>query len=76
MRALTSSKYSVLRSITQTFASVMSTIWLRVRSMMPAKIEAWCAIRKEENAMAKIRPKYLARSPVSILSATKFTKPP
>src|SRR5436309_748796 len=74
--ALTSSKYCVLRSITQMSASVMSLFWLRVQSMIPANIEDWCAISNEENAMAKIRPRYLARSPVSIFRATKFIEPP
>src|SRR5215469_504308 len=76
VRAFTSSKYCVLRSITQRLASGTSIIWLVVRRMIPAKIELWCDIRKVEKATAKIRPRYLARSPRSICSATKFIRKP
>src|SRR5258708_39001160 len=51
-------------------------IWLVVRFMMPAKIELWCDIRNVEKATAKIRPRYLARSPRSICTATKFINAP
>src|SRR5262249_11568777 len=44
--------------------------------MTPAKIELWFSSRKDANAIAKISPKYLARSPVSILIATKFMGDP
>src|SRR5262249_50043937 len=74
--ALTSSAYCVFASITQIRASRTSLIWLLVRSMMPTKIELWWDIRKVENAMAKIRPRYLARSPVNICQATKFIPAP
>src|SRR5262245_16140987 len=40
--------------------------------MMLAKIEVWFSSRKVQKAMANTRPKYLARSPVSIRRATKF----
>src|SRR5215468_3058903 len=42
--------------------------------MILAKIELWFSRRNVEKAMAKISPIYFARSPVSILSATKFTE--
>src|SRR5260370_15294975 len=74
LRALVCSKYSVCGSITQTSASVTSRIWLDVRRMMLAKIEVWFSRRKVQKAMANTRPKYLARSPVSIRSATKFMR--
>ena len=72
LRALVCSQYSVFGSMTQTSASVTSRIWLAVRFRMLAKIEVWFSSRNVQNAMAKTRPKYLARSPVSIRSATKF----
>src|SRR5712692_1234342 len=74
LRALVWSKYSVCGSITQTSASVTSRIWLDVRRMMLAKIEVWFSRRKVQKAMANTRPKYLARSPVSIRRATKFMR--
>src|SRR5260370_4066695 len=74
LRALVCSKYSVCGSITQTSASVTSRIWLDVRRMMLAKIEVWFSRRKVQKAMANTRPKYLARSPVSIRRATKFMR--
>src|SRR6516225_1618664 len=40
---------------------------------MLAKIDVWFSSRKVQKAMAKINPRYLARSPVNILRATKFT---
>src|SRR5215472_12592616 len=40
--------------------------------MMPMKMPTWLARRNDAKAIAKIRPKYLARSATSILSATKF----
>jgi hypothetical protein len=43
---------------------------------MLAKIDVWFSSRKVQNAMAKINPRYLARSPVNILKATKFTLDP
>src|SRR5260370_41871041 len=43
---------------------------------MLAKIDVWFSSRKVQNAMAKINPRYLARSPVNILKATKFTVEP
>src|SRR2546430_15724711 len=43
---------------------------------MLAKIDVWFSSRKVQKAMAKINPRYLARSPVSILRATKFTVEP
>jgi hypothetical protein len=58
--------------MTQMPASVTSRIWLPVRLRIPAKIEVWFSSRKVENAMAKISARYLARSPVNILSAMKF----
>jgi hypothetical protein len=36
---------------------------------MPAKIEVWFSRRNVENAMAKISPRYFARSPMSIRNA-------
>src|SRR6266568_773191 len=42
---------------------------------MLAKIDVWFSSRKVQKAMAKINPRYLARSPVNILSATKFMYP-
>ena len=39
---------------------------------MLAKIEVWFSSRNVQKAIAKTRPKYFARSPVSIRSATKF----
>src|SRR6266542_888813 len=72
LRALVCSKYSVLGSITQISASVRSAIWLPVRLRMPAKMDVWFCSRNVQKAMVKIRPRYLARSPVSILRATKF----
>src|SRR5262249_2486644 len=72
LSALVWSQYSVFGSITQTSASVTSRTWLAVRRRMPAKIEVWFSSRKVQNAIATTRPKYLARSPVSIRSATKF----
>src|SRR5258707_5993603 len=74
LRGLVWSKYSVCGSITQTSASVTSRIWLAVRRMMLAKIEVWFSRRKVQKAMANTRPKYLARSPVSIRRATKFMR--
>src|SRR5579864_1210521 len=53
-------------------ASLTSLIWLVVRSMMPAKMVLWCDIKKVEKATAKMRPRYFARSPISICRATKF----
>jgi len=35
-------------------------------------MEVWFSSRKVEKAMAKISPRYLARSPVNILRAMKF----
>jgi hypothetical protein len=43
-----------------------------VRFMMFAKIALWFSSRNVQNAMANTNPKYLARSPVSMRSATKF----
>src|SRR5262249_9513632 len=43
-----------------------------VRLRIPAKIDVWFSSRNVQKAMVKIRPRYLARSPVSIFSATKF----
>src|SRR5690348_6487312 len=43
---------------------------------MLAKIDVWFSSRKVQKAMAKINPRYLARSPVNILRATKFTVEP
>src|SRR5260370_20879197 len=43
---------------------------------MLAKIDVWFSSRKVQKAMAKINPRYLARSPVNILSATKFMTQP
>src|SRR5713101_2632299 len=74
--ALVCSKYSVFASITHTSASVTSRIWLPVRLRMLAKIDVWFSSRKVQKAMAKINPRYLARSPVNILRATKFTVEP
>src|SRR5215471_7710040 len=65
--------YWVFLSMTQMSASVTSRIWLVVRFMIPAKIELWFSRRNVEKAIAKISPIYFARSPVSILRATKFT---
>src|SRR5262245_50611839 len=42
--------------------------------MTLAKIEVWFSSRKVQKAMANTRPKYLARSPVSIRRATKFMR--
>src|SRR5262245_23411450 len=70
--AFVCSKYSVLGSITQMSASVTSAIWLPVRLRIPAKMELWFSSRKVQKAIVKTSPRYLARSPVSILSATKF----
>src|SRR5688572_26233529 len=39
---------------------------------MLAKMEVWFSSRNVQKAMAKTRPKYLARSPVSMRSAMKF----
>src|SRR5262245_24168735 len=75
LSALVCSQYSVCGSITQTSASVTSRIWLAVRFMMLAKIVVWFSSRKVQNAIAKTRPKYFARSPTSIRSATKFMAP-
>jgi hypothetical protein len=58
--------------MTQTSASVTSSIWLAVRRRMLAKIEVWFSSRNVQKAIANTRPKYLARSPVSMRSATKF----
>src|SRR5215471_8149906 len=43
---------------------------------MLAKIDVWFSRRKVQKAMAKISPRYLARSPVNIFSATKFITAP
>src|SRR6266436_5218657 len=43
---------------------------------MLAKIDVWFSSRKVQKAMAKISPRYLARSPVNILRATKFMTQP
>src|SRR5215475_945990 len=43
---------------------------------MLAKIDVWFSSRKVQKAMAKINPRYLARSPVNILRATKFMTQP
>src|SRR4029434_10404126 len=64
--------YWVFWSITQMSASVTSRIRFEVRFMIDAKIEVWFSRRKVEKAIAKISPRYFARSCVSILSATKF----
>ena len=40
---------------------------------IPAKMEVWFSSRNVQKAMVKMRPRYLARSPVNILSAMKFT---
>src|SRR5262249_5749053 len=76
LSALVCSKYSVLASITQISASVISAIWLPVRLRIPAKMDVWFSRRNVQKAMVKTRPRYLARSPVSILSATKFIRRP
>src|SRR6266550_439363 len=70
--ALVCSKYSVFASITHTSASVTSRIWLPVRLRMLAKIDVWFSSRKVQKAIAKISPRYLARSPVNIFHAIKF----
>jgi hypothetical protein len=64
------------RSMTQISASRTSWIWLVVRFMSPAKIEAWCAISIDAKLMVKTSPRYLDRSPVSMRIATKFIEPP
>src|SRR5712692_7466370 len=64
--------YSVFLSITQMSASVTSRIKFDVRFMMDANIEVWFSRRKVEKAIAKINPRYFARSCVSIFRATKF----
>src|SRR5207249_11226666 len=74
LRGLVCSQYSVVGSMTQTSASVTSRIWLAVRRRMFAKMEVWFSRRKVQKAMANTRPKYLARSPVSIRRATKFMR--
>src|SRR5215510_294150 len=61
--------------MTQTSASVTSRIWLAVRRMMFAKIDVWFSSRKVQKAIANTRPKYFARSPVSMRNATKFMSP-
>src|SRR6266566_3838553 len=66
------SQYSVIGSMIQISASVTSRIWLAGRLRMLAKIEVWFSSRNVQNAIAKTRPKYLARSPVSMRKATKF----
>src|SRR5438445_989140 len=76
LRGLVCSQYSVCGSITQTSASVTSRIWLAVRLRMLAKIEVWFSSRNVQKAMAKTRPKYFARSPVSMRKATKFMRRP
>src|SRR5260370_39501012 len=43
---------------------------------MLAKIDVWFSRRKVQKAMAKISPRYLARSPVNIRNATKFMTEP
>src|SRR5438128_12445860 len=43
---------------------------------MLAKIDVWFSSRKVQKAMAKISPRYLARSPVNIRNATKFMTEP
>src|SRR5258707_14916153 len=43
---------------------------------MLAKIDVWFSSRKVQKAMEKINPRYLERSPVNILSATKFMTQP
>src|SRR5260370_38298656 len=43
---------------------------------MLAKIDVWFFSRTVQKAMAKISPRYLARSPVNILNATKFMTQP
>ena len=72
LSAFVCSQYSVFGSITQTSASVTSRIWLAVRFRMLVKIEVWFSSRNVQKAIAKTRPKYLARSPVSMRSAMKF----
>src|SRR5258708_34990574 len=39
---------------------------------MLAKIDVWFSSRKVQKAIAKISPRYLARSPVNIFHAIKF----
>src|SRR6516225_3095203 len=58
--------------MTQIPASRTSMIWLVVRCISPAKMEACCEIRNEAKAMEKMRLIYMALSPVSIFQATKF----
>jgi hypothetical protein len=43
---------------------------------MLAKIDVWFSNKKVQKAIAKISPRYLARSPVNIFSAIKFIKAP
>src|SRR6266850_1473445 len=42
---------------------------------MLAKIDVWFSSRKVQKAIAKISPRYLARSPVNIFHAIKFMTP-
>src|SRR5262249_41299406 len=50
-------------------------IWLAVRRMMFAKIDVWFSSRNVQKAIANTKPKYFARSPVSMRNATKFMSP-
>jgi hypothetical protein len=63
--------------MTQMSASLTPRIWLAVRSISPVKIATWFDITIVEKAIPKTRPKYLARSPKSILSAmpSMFARP-
>src|SRR5262245_37168879 len=60
--------------MTQMSASLASRIWLAVRNIRPEKIATWFDISIVEKAMPKISPRYLARSPSNILSATPFMR--
>ena len=59
--------------MTQMSQSEMSRIWLVVRAKMPTKIDTCWAISTVANITPKTMPRYLARSPVSILNAIQVT---
>ena len=57
---------------TQMSGKLQSVTKLYTRDMMPVNTAACCVINSDANVSPRTIPKYLARSPTSILSAIKF----
>ena len=59
-------------SMTHTSGKARSEIAPYVRDIRPTKIPSCCVISSEANVSPMTMPRYFARSPTSIFSATKF----